>query len=500
MVFTSYLYLLCFLPIVVLIHYFLLGIGPYKHRIVLSDFFIIVTSLIFYGTWKPIYLLLLTFSIIFNYLMGNVINDSRGGVRKVYLALAVLANISLLVYFKYTNFIIDSTNYIFHWHIVIDQIVLPLAISFFTFQQIAWLMDQYRNDAPSCNFLDYSCAVAFFPHLIAGPIVHYHDLIPQFIVDWKLRRCYISEKLFNALFLISFGVFKKIVIADTLSYYVGLYFDTNSQINFLQAVVATLAYTFQLYFDFSGYCDIALGSALLLGISLPLNFDLPYRSASIQEFWRRWHITLGQFFTRYLYFPLGGSRNGFPKTLRNIFLIMFISGIWHGAGVGFILWGTAHGVAMVTQRCYGKFKFTVLPKWLSVTITFAFVSLAWIPFRAVTWEKTCRIFDAFTTEFTQQQVSVLRSVDITSLDSVFNSLGKLLKLNYQDSVVLILMLIASFLIVFCLPRCQTIYDHYIHKKQGALSLIWACMAGVFLAVSLIKMGVQPFSEFIYFNF
>ena len=359
---SVYLYLLCFLPIVVLIHYFLLGIGPYKYRIVISEFFIIVTSLIFYGTWKPIYLLLLTFSIVFNYLMGNVINDSRGGARKVYLALAVLANISLLIYFKYTNFIVDSTNYIFHWHIVIDQIVLPLAISFFTFQQIAWLMDQYRSDAPSCNFLDYSCAVVFFPHLIAGPIVHYHDLIPQFIVDWKLRRNYISEKLFNALFLISFGVFKKIVIADTLSYYVGLYFDTNSQINFLQAIVATLAYTFQLYFDFSGYCDIALGSALLLGISLPLNFDLPYRSASIQEFWRRWHITLGQFFTRYLYFPLGGSRKGFAKTLRNIFLIMFISGIWHGAGVGFILWGTAHGVAMVVQRCYGKFKFPVLPK------------------------------------------------------------------------------------------------------------------------------------------
>lgn len=500
MVFTSYIYLLCFLPIVSLIHYFLIGIGSWKSQIILSEFFIIVTSLIFYGTWNPVYLLLLAFSILFNYVMGNIINDSRGGARKFYLIISVLANILLLIYYKYTNFIIDSANYIFHWHIVVEKIILPLAISFFTFQQIAWLMDQYRNEAPSCNFWDYSCAVVFFPHLIAGPIVHYHDLIPQFIVDWKLRRSYISEKFFNAIFLISFGVFKKIVIADTLSYYVALYFDTNNQINFFQAVVATLAYTFQLYFDFSGYCDIALGSALLLGISLPLNFDLPYRSASIQEFWRRWHITLGQFFTRYLYFPLGGSRKGFVKTLRNIFLIMFISGIWHGAGVGFILWGSAHGVAMVIQRCYSQFKLAILPRWLSVVITFLFVSLAWIPFRAVTWDKTCKIFNAFTTELTQQQVSVLRSMNIASLDSIVNSFGKLLRLNFQDSVILILMLLACFLIVFCLPRCQTIYDRYIHKKQGLLPIIWASIAGVFLAVGLIKMAVQPFSEFIYFNF
>jgi D-alanyl-lipoteichoic acid acyltransferase DltB (MBOAT superfamily) len=255
-----------------------------------------------------------------------------------------------LGYFKYANFVVDIVASATGANPHLDKIVLPLAISFFTFQQIAWLVDQYRADAPPSSFSEYACAVAFFPHLIAGPIVRYNDLIPQFqdgksfSLDW--------DCVARGLFLIGCGVFKKIVIADTLSVYAVFGFDQAASLTLLQAWLSVLAYTMQIYFDFSGYCDIAIGAAYLLGIRLPDNFRSPYKAASVREFWQRWHMTLGGFLTRYLYIPLGGNRGGLSRTCINVMLVMTISGLWHGAGFGFILWGAAHGAVMVLQRLW----------------------------------------------------------------------------------------------------------------------------------------------------
>lgn len=435
MVFTSFHYLLVFLPIAVLIvalssRYFCEG----SKNWVLSS--VITLSLIFYATWNVNYLLLLLVSIIFNYCLGRFINRSTHNLRRIALCFAIAINLMILGYYKYTNFVVDSINHLINTDIVIGKIVLPLAISFFTFQQIAWLMDQYRNEAPKCSFLSYASAVTFFPHLIAGPIVQYHDLIPQF----QKQRAFIpnSNQVLFALLLIAFGVFKKIVVADSLAPYVSNYYDKVEILNFFQALTAVMGYGMQLYFDFSGYCDIAIGSALLLGISLPENFNQPYRSANIKEFWQRWHITLGSFFSRYLYFPLGGSRKGKVRTLFNLFVIMFLSGIWHGAGVGFIVWGALHGIAMVTHRLYSFSGLVLFPKKVSVLLTFIFITLAWIPFRAETWDKTTKIIDGLTSFDQLAGVSLFESLnDGTQLISF---ISRQLALPFSDACYFITLL------------------------------------------------------------
>lgn len=253
MVFTSFAYLLCFLPIAVLGSYFFSKRSTYPALL-----WVVSTSLFFYAFWKASYLPLLLLSIVFNYTCGGLIRKNG----KPWLVLGIIVNVGLLGYFKYTNFLVSTVNVLTgaEWHV--NEIILPLAVSFFTFQQIAWLMDQFRDEAPECRFSEYICAVSFFPHLIAGPIVQYHDLIPQlqsekvFKLDWN--------HVAKGLFLIACGTFKKIVIADTLAIYVAFGFDEAASLSLIQAWTAALSYSMQIYFDFSGYCDIAIGSALLL--------------------------------------------------------------------------------------------------------------------------------------------------------------------------------------------------------------------------------------------
>ncbi len=497
MVFTSFEYLLLFLPIACLLIGLFTRLAPVGWGRA-AQALVIVLSLFFYATWKIDYLWLLLASIIFNFSFGYLIHNSKGLNQKLILGFSIATNLTALGYYKYTNFAVDSFNYIAGTHLVVEKIVLPLAISFFTFQQIAWLVDQYRNEAPKCSFVAYSSAVTFFPHLIAGPIVHYHDLLPQFQRNNAFRAS--AEQILNGLYLISFGVFKKIVIADTLAPYVTQFFDKTDVLNAYQAWLAMFGYTMQLYFDFSGYCDIAIGSALLLGITLPLNFDLPYKSRNIQEFWQRWHITLGDFFARYLYIPLGGSRKGKIRTLLNLFTIMFLSGIWHGAGVGFIIWGVLHGVAMVIHRT-GKFiGIKALPKKLAVFITFIFVSLAWIPFRAESWEKTLKVFHGLVNfEGVPVPSFIYRILPIEQGQNVL-SLSKILAMEHDDFRIFAITLVASFLIVFLVPRCQIIYDKVRNDQKTWKSYVLIIFSALMLLFSLMKMAVIPYSEFIYFNF
>lgn len=497
MVFTSFEYLLLFLPVACLLMVGLTRLTPETWGQARQTL-IIILSLVFYATWKIDYLWLLLSSIVFNFSFGWLIHQSKGASQKLILGFAVAVNLGALGYFKYTNFVVDSVNYLANTNFFVEKIVLPLAISFFTFQQIAWLVDQYRNDAPKCSFIAYSSAVTFFPHLIAGPIVHYHDLLPQFQEKNAFKAS--AEQTLNGLFLISFGVFKKIVIADTLAPTVTQFFDKTEVLNAYQAWLGTFGYTMQLYFDFSGYCDIAIGSALLLGITLPLNFDLPYKSRNIQEFWQRWHITLGDFFARYLYIPLGGSRKGNTRTLINLFIVMFLSGIWHGAGVGFIIWGTLHGLAMVIHRFCKFAELRALPRRLAIFITFMFVSLAWIPFRGESWEKTEKIIKGlFHFDGVPVPSFICRILPIEPEQEVL-SFVKILEMEHDDFRVFAFTLVFAFLIVFVIPRCQVIYDKIIGKENNWKTYCLIILSAILFFISLVKMAIVPYTEFIYFNF
>lgn len=495
MVFTSFQYLLAFLPIVIVLCLF---IKRFSHNAVII--FLIIASFIFYGTWNPKYLILLIGSILFNYSVGKVIEKSDS--KKLVLIAGVCCNIALLGYFKYTNFFVDSFNAIFRSNYIIEHIVLPLAISFFTFQQIAWLMDKYHGESPECTFLEYCCAVSFFPHLIAGPIVQYHDLIPQlqsrksFTLDWK--------NILNGCILISAGTFKKIIIADTLAFFASKWFGDPSDLNALQAWFGLFAYTMQIFFDFSGYCDIALGSALLLGIRLPINFNDPYRSYSVRDFWRRWHITLGYFLAKYVYIPLGGSRKGIRRTCINLLIIMFISGFWHGAGVCFILWGLWHGVGMVVNRLYEHFELKLIPKRLCAPLTFLFTSLAWVFFRAKSFDDALSYFRAlFSFQLSDLTCFVpreLRTYFAEKFSINAQPISDYLGLStHQDFRILCYALVSAFIVVFAVPNIQQIFDKYVAKEKWySMAISLSCLG--LLMYSFWKMIAVPYTEFIYFNF
>jgi D-alanyl-lipoteichoic acid acyltransferase DltB (MBOAT superfamily) len=309
-------------------------------------------------------------------------------LRKKLLAFGIAINLALLGYFKYTDFFIENLNTLFGLSLPYPHIVLPLAISFFTFQQIAYLVDTYRGVAKAHSFLDYLLFVTFFPQLIAGPIVHHNEMMPQFAsrLNWVIRH----KNIVLGLFIFSIWLFKKVMIADTFAAWANAGFDQAKNLGLLEAWFTSLSYTVQLYFDFSGYTDMAIGAALLFNIRLPINFYSPYKAKNIREFWQRWHITLTRFLRDYLYIPLGGNRKGRLLTYRNIFIVFLLGGIWHGAGWTFAIWGMLHGIAMILYRIWSSVGFT-LPIWLSWFITFNFVNVTWVFFRADSFDDALKV-------------------------------------------------------------------------------------------------------------
>lgn len=305
MLFNSYEFIFIFLPITFFV-YFYLNSKRLGH---ISKAFLVVSSLFFYSWWNIIYLPLVLLSMIFNYTIGNTLANNKSKINtKALLCLAITSNLALLGYFKYSDFFISNVNFTFGSHIEPLHLALPLAISFFTFQQIAYLIDSYKGETSEYDFLNYALFVTFFPQLIAGPIVHHKEMMPQFANSRNLLKNYKNIAL--GIFIFSIGLFKKVAIADTFSIWATNGFDNAEVLTFFEAWATSLSYTFQLYFDFSGYCDMAIGSALLFNIKLPINFNSPYIALDIQDFWRRWHITLSRFLRDYIYIPLGGNRGG----------------------------------------------------------------------------------------------------------------------------------------------------------------------------------------------
>jgi len=286
------------------------------------------------------------------------------------------------------DFFISNVNYITGENIGLYHLALPLGISFFTFQQISYLVDSYKGETTEYDFLNYALFVTFFPQLIAGPIVHHKEMMPQFAKTRNKVKNY--RNIAMGLFIFSIGLFKKVVIADTFAVWATQGFDVATTLNLFEAWATSLSYTFQLYFDFSGYTDMAIGAALLFNIKLPINFNSPYKALSIQDFWRRWHITLSRFLKDYIYIPLGGNRKGEFRTYSNLMATFILGGLWHGAGWTFIFWGFLHGFALVIHRAWSKLGFK-LWTWLAWLITFNFINIAWVFFRAKEWDDAVKV-------------------------------------------------------------------------------------------------------------
>lgn len=413
-------------------------------------------------------------------------------------------NLLLLGGFKYTDFIFSNLNSL-GASLPLPHILLPLALSFVTFQQIAFLVDIYKSsEIKRIDWLDYSLFITFFPQLIAGPIVHHKEMMPQFasllskgkeLIDW--------DRFARGLFIFSIGLFKKVVIADQFAVYANngfSYVQKGGILNFFESWATSLSYTFQLYFDFSGYCDMAIGIALFFGITLPINFNSPYKASNIKEFWKRWHMTLGRFLTEYLYIPLGGNKKGFPRELVNVFIVFTLSGIWHGAGWGFIIWGVLHAIAMVAQRVYRyvlknvfgieeiRSKIYTVFCWI---LTFNFINISWVFFRSENVSGAVNLLKGMMGEG-----GVVLPTFLLKFRNLFEKIfvkieyGGMLSQIADNTKIFFIFLLLSFAII------GTKNTHYL--KDRLLKIEHLFFSTLLCAVAILS--INPTSDFLYFNF
>src|SRR6266704_5011370 len=420
MLFSSYTFLFQFLPATVLAF-----AAARRHSPRAGILVLVGASLFFYGAWQPVYLLLFAASVAVNFGLGLRMEDPLR--RRSIGTFGVALNLVVLCYFKYTSFIFDSLNMLTGAPLPFVNVILPLGISFFTFQQIAYLVDVMRGAKVERDIVSYTLFVSFFPHLIAGPLVHHAEMIPQFKRGRTGRSSVLAAR---GLAIFAAGLFKKVVVADNLAQFVSPVFahlDAGGGVTTEWAWLATLAYTLQIYFDFSGYSDMAIGLALLFGIRLPVNFRSPYQATSIIEFWRRWHITLSRFLRDYLYIPLGGNRLGEQRRYLNLLVTMLLGGLWHGAGWNFLLWGCLHGVSLCINHlwrgwCGGKPEAPIIgsiPKGFCWAVTFFGVVIAWVFFRAKTaagaWQMLLGLFGAEAGSSAYASSGILRLMDLPIL-------------------------------------------------------------------------------------
>lgn len=387
MLFNSYIFVFIFFPICLLGYY---GLLHYK-RDKAAKIFLTAMSLWFYGYFNVSYLLIMIGSILVNYFFHRMLSRYP---KKQLMILAAACNLGILFYFKYFDFFIATINNVFGTSMLLREILLPLGISFFTFQQISFVVDTYRGEIRDCGLTEYALFVSFFPQLIAGPIVNHSEMMPQFAEIG--HRPVLWERFAEGMGLFILGLTKKVLIADTFGAGVDYGYADLAQLGRTDALLVICFYTLQLYFDFSGYCDMARGIGKMLGIEIPVNFNSPYKATNIIDFWKRWHITLNRFFMKYVYIPLGGNRKGTVRTYRNLMLVFLLSGLWHGAGWNYIVWGALHGILYVLTRFWqkqiagiwskpkgfgGKVK-NVIVTWVSRIMLFIYVSVAWVYFRA----------------------------------------------------------------------------------------------------------------------
>lgn len=494
-------------------------LADHYHRIILVPL-LLGASIVFYAWWSVPYLLLLSISISANYLLGSYILSNKNVSNNLALRLGIIFNISLLVYYKYTNFFVDQANELFGANFTNESILLPLAISFFTFQQIAYLVDCSRGNARKSDFLNYALFVSFFPQLIAGPIVRAQEMLPQ-IMAIKKKANISAENLSIGVTLFVIGLFKKVILADSLAVYATPIFDGadhGAYVSSGEAWIGSLAYTFQLYFDFSGYSDMAIGLARMFGFRLPINFISPYKATSIIQFWKSWHITLSSFLQEYLYIPLGGNRHGAWRKSINLMITMFLGGIWHGAGWTFIVWGLLHGIYLVINHAwrsltkpYLQLAHRIRPNFIYKTIvwaiTFISIVVAWVVFRAHTIDGAILMLramfgiDGFSlpNDYAMIFPFLVNPLEAVGVDFYGYQLIWRLPLVGIGQL-----LLASFLIVLLLPNNAQIFSLLENNNRKSSLLVFKAnyvwlVATLGLFISAL-FGMTEVSEFLYYQF
>ena len=464
MLFNSLEFIFLFLPCVLVIFHLARFLDYQFAKVCL-----IICSLYFYGYWNYIYLVLIISSVLFNYLIAGGIQSARGGhyhkIATLLLTIGVSTDLILIGYFKYSNFFVDSINSAFGSSFLLETVILPLAISFFTFQQITFLVDTKRGEIESTKFIDYALFVTFFPQLIAGPIVHIKDIVPQFVRN-RNKGKYATD-IAVGLAIFSVGLFKKTVIADTAENYVLVPFGASAagaDLSTIEAWGTACAFGVQIYFDFSGYSDMAIGLARMFGIRLPQNFASPYKSKNIIEFWRCWHMTLSQFLRDYVYFTMGGNRKGRVRRHINLAMTMLLGGLWHGAGWNFVIWGGLHGFylivnhgwrALLPKALHDRLSRNIAAGLTSQILTLLAVIVAWVFFRAETLASGISIVGSMLPSIPISEPSIW-SVGFLSFD--FSQL--LQATQYWEGTKQLIFLAGAGVICLGLPNTQQLFARF----------------------------------------
>ena len=473
MVFSTNVFLFLFLPVFLAVYYLL----PFRFRSV----WILLASYTFYAWWRVDFVLLFFATTLWSYLAGQVIAknlEHNKRYAKLALTLGVIGNLGVLAYFKYFNFGIDSLNAIFNVlggrPIAAWEVILPIGISFYVFQATSYIIDVYRKDAPPArNFWDLSAFIALFPQLIAGPILRYKDLADQFQV-----RTHTLAKFSEGSMRFMVGFCKKVLIADAVAPLVDLAFN-HPDPTMADAWLGALAYTIQLYFDFSGYSDMAIGLGLMMGFRFRENFNHPYISQSITEFWQRWHISLSNWLRDYLYIPLGGNRKGLKRTYINLMLVMLLGGLWHGANWTFVLWGAWHGIILATERFLGSKKlWNQFPAYLTMPRTLVFVILGWVTFRA---SSAFAAFDIYAGMFGANGIRLSET------------------LSWQVTGFQISIIIIASILIYIAPWWKYFLRYLSLNQQRRLVNVHLLIIPLFL-LGILRLSAQSFSPFLYFQF
>jgi len=528
MLFNSYEFLFLYFPVTFAAFF---AIGRYSRS--LAALWLFAASLFFYGWWNPAYVSLLIGSILFNFAMGSAISREyhRGRLpwAKGLLIAAVSGDLFLLAYYKYANFFLTNANQLLGtgWHL--EAVILPLGISFFTFTQIAFLVDAYRGEVKERNFIHYGLFVTYFPHLIAGPVLHHKEMMPQFAQAQTYRLHWENVSVGLTIFII--GLFKKTVLADGVAQYSTPVFDAASvgqTLTFFEAWGGALAYTFQLYFDFSGYSDMAIGLSRMFGVKLPLNFHSPYKATNIIEFWRRWHMTLSRFLRDYLYFALGGNRKGTARRYINLMVTMLLGGLWHGAGWTFLAWGGLHGLYLCINHAWMHLANRLWPKpllpkrlgkLLAWSTTFMAVVVGWVFFRAASFDAALEILHGMA-GLNGMAIPNAIAVRLGSTWLMMTDLGFTSYLGGGGQFIFTWLWIGLlFTVVVAMPNTQQIMSrfepvmkmHYADERNEIrlMSRVhstlswgpgtgWAVATGVIAALGVFAMS--RISEFLYFQF
>lgn len=487
MLFNSYVFILLFLPLC-LVGYF--GLNHFK-KYNLAQAFLLGMSLWFYGYFNVSYLAIILVSIVVNYLFTLLMaRAAQPLLRKLLVITAVLLNLGILFYYKYFDFFLMNLNRFAHTDFALHNILLPLGISFFTFQQVSYVVDAYRGEVQQYNFLQYASFVAYFPQLIAGPIVTHDELIPQFMDLGKKQ--FNWDNFAKGLYMFVLGLAKKVLIADMFGVAANWGFANVELLDTTNAIFSSLAYTIQIYFDFSGYCDMAIGIGQMMNLDLPVNFDSPYKALTIDEFWHRWHKTLTRFFTKYIYIPLGGSRKGTLRTYLNIMIVYCASGLWHGANYTYIAWGLMQGVLTVINRIW-KDKIQKLHPGFSWCITFSLVCLSMTLFRAnsvtdfLTIVKRLLVMD-----FGPVNENIVNAFLLPEIQILIRHVPQLAFLEYQPTLLLTFFYGGAMALIL---GVRNAHEHMLAFQPSLKNAL--CIVVLLVWCILSFAGV---STFLYFNF